>query len=96
MVGMSMSSRKVKWLWEFTKKVVTLCVLLYSIGFMFSCYMMYHFQDLSSLDTFITESSDIIRTCVFGYFIKALGENIFKIKNSKKQVEEESEEQAYG
>ena len=38
---------------------------------------------LSYLGTFITESSDILKTCVFGYFVKAGVENISKIVVSK-------------
>lgn len=41
--------------------------------------MMWRFQDFSYLGTFIEQSSDILRTCVFGYFIKAGVENVVKI-----------------
>ena len=41
--------------------------------------MMWRFQDFSYLGTFIEQSSDILRTCVFGYFVKAGVENVVKI-----------------
>ena len=57
---------KKTWLWEFSKKLVVTCSLLYIISFFYAC---------------IEQASDILRTCVFGYFAKAGIENVFKIKN---------------
>lgn len=71
-------SRK-HWLWEFSKRLVVICSVLYVFGFFYSCFMMWRFQDFSYLGTFIEQSSDILRTCVFGYFIKAGVENVVKI-----------------
>ncbi len=71
-------SRK-HWLWEFSKRLVVICSVLYVFGFFYSCFMMWRFQDFSYLGTFIEQSSDILRTCVFGYFVKAGVENVVKI-----------------
>lgn len=71
------------WIWEFSKKIVLVCSLIYVISFIYSCWVMVKFCDLSYLGTFITETSEILRTCVFGYFVKAGVENIGKIVVNK-------------
>lgn len=75
--------RKTKktWLWEFSKKLVVTCSLLYIISFFYACAAMWYFQDFSYLGTYIEQASDILRTCVFGYFVKAGIENVFKIRS---------------
>lgn len=74
--------KKGKWLWEFSKKLVLICSVLYVFGFFYSCVVMWLFFDFTYLGTFIEQSSDILRTCVFGYFVKAGIENVFKIRNT--------------
>lgn len=71
------------WVWEFSKKLVLICSALYVFGFFYACVVMWRFFDFTYLGTFIEQSSDILRTCVFGYFIKAGIENVFKIKGTK-------------
>lgn len=71
------------WIWEFSKKLVVICSAIYIISFVYSCWVMVKFCDLSYLGTFISESSDILKTCVFGYFVKAGVENAVKIFTSK-------------
>lgn len=78
------------WVWEFSKRLVLICSALYVISFFYSCAVMYQFQDFSYLGTFISESSDILKTCVFGYFVKAGVENVLKIKNNKKESEDQN------
>lgn len=77
-----------KWLWEFSKRLVLICSVLYIFGFFYACIVMWRFFDFTYLGTFIEQSSDILRTCVFGYFLKAGIENVFKIKgnNSKSEI----------
>lgn len=72
---------KKTWLWEFSKKLVVTCSVLYVMSFFYSCVAMWYFQDISWLGTYIEQASDILRTCVFGYFVKAGIENVFKIKS---------------
>jgi len=74
----------VLWVWEFSKKLVLICSALYVFSFFYACVAMWRFFDFTYLGTFIEQSSDILRTCVFGYFIKAGIENVFKIKGSAK------------
>lgn len=71
------------WVWEFSKKLVLICSALYVVMFLYSCVAMWRFFDFTYLGTFIEQSSDILRTCVFGYFIKSGLENVFKIACSK-------------
>jgi hypothetical protein len=75
---------KFKWLWEFSKKLVVICSLLYVFGFLYTCTVMWRFSDFTHLGTFIEQYSDILRTCVFGYFVKAGFENIIKIRAETK------------
>lgn len=69
-----------KWLWEFSKRVVVACVLLYFIGNIVAMFAMIKFQDLSTLGTFLDNLGDMLEVCVFGYFVKAGVENVLKIK----------------
>lgn len=71
------------WLWEFSKRLVVICSALYVFGFFYACIIMWFYRDFTYLGTFIEQSSDILKTCVFGYFIKAGVENIFKINKAK-------------
>lgn len=74
--------KKQSWLWEFSKRLVLICSVLYVIGFFYSCIVMWMYHDFSYLGTFIEQSSDILKTCVFGYFVKAGIENVMKIRRS--------------
>lgn len=73
------------WLWEFSKRLVIICSALYVFGFFYACVIMWVYHDFTYLGTFIEQSSDILKTCVFGYFVKAGVENIFKIRMSNHQ-----------
>lgn len=78
------ANNSLSWVWEFSKRLVLICSALYVFGFFYSCVVMWKFFDFSYLGTFIEQSSDILRTCVFGYFIKAGLENVFKIWGSNR------------
>lgn len=82
------SQSKSTWLWEFSKKLVLICSLLYIFGFFYACAAMWKYSDFSYLGTFIEQSSDILKTCVFGYFVKAGVENAIKIRKTKQDSEE--------
>lgn len=74
---------KSRWLWEFSKRIVLICSLIYVVERIFSCVAMWINGDLSSLPTMIEQDSDILKTCVFGYFVKAGVENSLKIWTSR-------------
>lgn len=76
------SKQKTAWLWEFSKRVVIICFILYVIGFFYSGAVMVISGDYSNLGVFIEQLTNVLITCVFGYFVKAGMENIFKIKRS--------------
>lgn len=68
------------WILEFSKKLVVLCVALHAAAFLYAAAAMWFFADISTLSVIISESSDILRTCVFGYMVKAGVENWQKIR----------------
>lgn len=78
------------WVWEFSKKMVQVCAVIYVVMFVYACVAMWRFFDFTYLGTLISETSDILKTCVFGYFIKAGLENVFKIWSSSKCDTEDS------
>jgi len=76
------------WIWEFTKKVVTIVTVLYILSFIYSMYVIMHYINATSgyascLDTMITEYNETFRNVVGGYLIKAGVENVSKIVSSK-------------
>ena len=77
------------WLLEFSKKVVVMCVLVYVAIHIYSGAAMWHFGEISALQIMISESSDVLKTCVFGYFVKAGLENWQKIKRSNSEAKGE-------
>lgn len=79
------------WVWEFSKKLVLICSALYVFSFFYSCVVMWKFFDFTYLGTFIEQASDILKTCVFGYFIKSGVENVIKISCSKSAKQNEQE-----
>jgi hypothetical protein len=84
------------WMIEFSKKVVILCVALHTATFLYSTVVMWKFMDLTALPTIISESSEVLRTCVFGYMVKAGLENWQKIKNAAGNAENNETEEPKG
>lgn len=81
------------WILEFSKKVVVLCVLLHAAVFLYSAVVMWRMFDISALPTIVAESSEVLRTCVFGYMVKAGMENWQKIRNNKGAAKTQPEEE---
>lgn len=82
---------KQKWLWEFTKKLVVMCVALYAVVQVYSMCMMAVSKDFSALPILIEQCTYVMVTCVFGYCVKAGAENVIKIYQRKKEDNHESE-----
>lgn len=91
------------WLWEFSKKVVTIAFVVYVATFLYSLVMAYSAiqltADTTALSTIITEFNETFRVVVGGYMLKAGGENVVKIttayldkKRQKKEQPDEPEE----
>lgn len=70
------------WLWEFSKKLLVICFAIYIAHFVFSIVAMWHFKDVTYLNTFIEQNTDMLKFAVIGYLGKAGIENVFKIKNT--------------
>ena len=73
------------WLWEFSKKLVSALAILYFIGNIVAMVIQSAQQDFSSLSTLLDNLTDVMKTCVFGYFVKAGVENALKIKLNNEQ-----------
>ena len=71
---------KKKWLWEFSKRLVTALAILYFIGNIVAMVIMAVYQDFSSLGILLDNLTEVMKYCVFGYFVKAGVENAIKIK----------------
>lgn len=87
------------WLWEFSKKVVTIAFVVYVATFLYSLVMAYSAiqltADTTALSTIITEFNETFRVVVGGYMLKAGGENVVKIATAyldkKRQKTDEPE-----
>lgn len=73
------SSNSLLWVWEFSKKAVLICFLLYVTVQLYSMIVMVYYQDFSCLGELIGRTAEITQNCVFAYLIKAGLENIGKI-----------------
>lgn len=94
---MNKNKRKNKkgWLWEFSKRLVVACSVLYFLVMIFVCVAMCVSEDFSAIPTLVDDLHDMLKVCIFGYFAKAGVENALKIKlNTPEQngTEDENEE----
>lgn len=78
---------KKKWLWEFSKKVVVWCAVLYFIGNIVAMVAMFVMSDLSALGNLLDNLTNVMTGCVFGYFCKSGVENALKIKLNNNEEE---------
>ena len=76
---------KGKWLWEFSKRLVVMCVVLYAIVQLYSMVVMVVSSDFSALTILVEQITDVLKTCVFGYFVKAGAENVIREYRRKKE-----------
>lgn len=83
---------KGKWLWEFSKRLVVMCVVLYAIVQMYSMVVMVVSSDFSALTILVEQITDVLKTCVFGYFVKAGAENVIREYRRKKEEKYEPEQ----
>lgn len=73
------SSHSLLWVWEFSKKAVIACFIFYIIVQIYSMIVMIVFNDITHLGEISGQITELTKDCVFGYFIKAGIENVFKI-----------------
>lgn len=82
---------KGKWLWEFSKRLVVMCVVLYAVIQVYSMAVMVVSSDFSALSILNEQVTDVMKTCVFGYFVKAGAENVIREYRRKKEDETNDE-----
>lgn len=80
------------WIWEFSKRVVVLLTAAYFIVLFYVIVIIAITGKLSCLGILLSETSDVLKTCVFGYFVKAGLENMLKIRHQKRKKEREGED----
>lgn len=80
---------KKTWLWEFSKRLVVACSIFYFVGVAFICVAMCVSGEFECLSVLTENLHDMLKVCVFGYFVKAGIENTFKIRKSHYESEEE-------
>lgn len=83
---------KGKWLWEFSKRLVVMCVVLYAVIQVYSMAVMVVSSDFSALSILNEQVTDVMKTCVFGYFVKAGAENVIREYRRKKEEKYEPEQ----
>lgn len=76
---------KQKWLWEFSKRLVVMCVVIYAVVQAYSMTAMMMSGDYSALPTLNEQITDVMKTCVFGYFVKAGAENVVREYRRKRE-----------
>ena len=86
------AQKPVKWLWEFSKRVVVITAALYFISCAYALIVCALWQDTATIGTLISEANETFRVVVGGYMIKAGVENALKIGEGKKQDEPEPTE----
>jgi hypothetical protein len=77
------------WVWEFSKRLVLLLALAYFIVVFYAAAIMARTGNLDALSELIQDNAEVLKVCVFGYFIKAGIENAFKIGLSKYDTPEQ-------
>lgn len=97
----------IKWTLAFSKRVIVLVTVLWSIQSIYSAIMIFyairHYGEFSYLDTFITDNGETFRLIVGTYLLSKTIENVFKYneggifgKSVKPQVEENTDVEAVG
>lgn len=76
------NSHSIFWVWEFSKKAVLICFAFYVITQIYAMTVMVLYKDFTYLGEMITQASDIVTNCVFGYLVKSGIENVFKIRRN--------------
>ena len=80
---MQKNSHSILWVWEFSKKAVLVCFSFYVVVQVYSMVVMVKYCDFTHLGELIDQTGEIVKECVFAYFIKAGIENVWKIHCSR-------------
>lgn len=87
------NSHSLLWVWEFSKKVVLICIAFHILTQIYAMSVMVIFCDFSCLGEFLIQNGLIVRECIFGYIIKSGVENVVKLWPRR---EKSNEEEAVG
>jgi hypothetical protein len=83
---------KTKWIWEFSKRLVLLLSVAYFAVVVYAAAAMAATGCMDALGVLIENNAEILKVCVFGYFVKAGVENALKItKNNNDTPDEEGD-----
>ena len=89
-IAKAKEGKESRWLWEFSKKLVTFISIAFFVAMCFAGFVMYEFYaDSAALIEWINAWKDIMLLGVFSYAVKAAVENAIKIYCSKKYYKEE-------
>lgn len=83
------SVERTTWIWEFSKRLVLILALAYFVVVFYAAAVMAITGNLDALGQLIQDNAEVLKVCVFGYFIKAGVENAFKIRLSKYDTPQE-------
>lgn len=75
------------WMWEFSKKVVFAIFIIYIVNYILcwtaSFLCGYYNWNIPYIDTFVNSTNETTQIVLGGYLIKAMAENVIKVKNKK-------------
>lgn len=71
---------KTAWVWEFSKRLVLMLSAAYFAVIIYAAVAMSATGNMDALGELVDCNADVLKVCVFGYFIKAGVENALKIK----------------
>lgn len=81
--------KKRQWLWEFSKKIVTMVAIVFFIVLIYSMVFMFFNPDSTALQGLLDNISRIFEITVVCYAVKAGFENVTKIKKYNKEDNED-------
>lgn len=81
-----------RWLWEFSKKLITFISISFFIAMFFAGYIMYKNYYFDALYNWIDAWKEIMIVGVFGYAVKAGVENAIKIYTSNKDKDNNNDD----
>ena len=81
--------KKRQWLWEFSKRIVTMVAIVFFIVLIYSMIFMFFNPDSTALQGLLDNISHIFEVTVVCYAVKAGFENITKIKKYNKEDNED-------
>ena len=86
-----MSSKSILWVWEFSKKILLICLTFYVIVQIYAMVVMVYTQDFSYLENLIDRSAEIMVNGIFAYMIKSGVEIVIKVWAKTKELPPDDE-----